>query len=194
MFGTIFSKSGMSADPKKTKAIKEAGPPQNADEVKSFLQACQFNASFMYNTDKAYAQITKPLRDLTKKNTKFLWTAHCQQAYKEILQTMTSNTALRGCLYESRDGTFVGTGRYPGSRHVYVPIIFITFRLYEAGTFFVPSRLGGISLSATGIPAEAGRFSSYKRFIPGDRDEIMLTCNIEIRNTAGNSRNGGHIT
>ena len=94
-FGTIFSRSGMSADPKKIKAIKEAGPPQNADEVKSFLQACQFNARFMYNTEKAYAQITKPLRDLTRKNTKFLWTAHCQQAYKEILQTMTSNTALR---------------------------------------------------------------------------------------------------
>ena len=85
----------MSTDPKKIKAIKEAGPPQNADEVKSFLQACQFNARFMYNTEKAYAQITKPLRNLTRKNTKFLWTAHCQQAYKEILQTMTSNTALR---------------------------------------------------------------------------------------------------
>ena len=94
-FGIIFSKSGMSADPKKIKAIKEAGPPQNANEVKSFLQACRFNACFMYNTEKAYAQITKLLRDLTRKNTKFLWTAHCQQAYKEILQTMTSNTALR---------------------------------------------------------------------------------------------------
>ena len=61
----------------------------------SFLQVCQFNARFMHNTEKAYAQITKPLRDLTRKNTKFHWTAHCQQAYKEILQTMTSNTALR---------------------------------------------------------------------------------------------------
>ena len=89
-FGTSFSKSGMLADP-----IKETGPPQNADEVKSFLQVCQFNARFMYDTEKAYAQITKPLRDLTRKNTKFHWTAHCQQAYKEILQTMTSNTALR---------------------------------------------------------------------------------------------------
>ena len=38
-FGTIFSKSGMSADPGKIKAIKEATLPQNADEVKSFLQA-----------------------------------------------------------------------------------------------------------------------------------------------------------
>ena len=49
----------------------------------------------MCNAEKAYAQITKPLGDLTRKNSKFLWTAHCQQAHQEILQTMTSNTALR---------------------------------------------------------------------------------------------------
>ena len=55
--------------------------------------------------------------------------------------------------------------------------------------FSVPSCLGRILLSATGIPAEVEHFCSYKRFIPGDRDEIMLTCNTEIRNTAGNSRN-----
>ena len=50
---------------------------------------------------------------------------------------------------------FAGTERYSGSRHVCVSIIFIAFRLYEAGTFFVPSRPGGISLSATGISLSA---------------------------------------
>ncbi len=94
-FGTIFSKSGMSADPKKIQAIKQAGPPKNSDEVKSFLQACQFNARFMYNTDRAYAQLTKSLRDLTRKNIVFQWTPQCQQPYNDILQTMTSTTALR---------------------------------------------------------------------------------------------------
>ena len=62
-----------------------------------------------------------------------------------------------------------GTGRLAGrdvTRDVYVSIIFIAFLLHEAGTFFVPSRLGGISLSATEIPAPAGRFLSYKRFTP----------------------------
>ena len=77
-FGTIFSKSGMSADTKKIQAIKQAGPPKNSDEVKSFLQACQFNARFMCNTDRAYAQLTKPLRDLTRKNIVFQWTPQCQ--------------------------------------------------------------------------------------------------------------------
>ncbi len=60
---------------------------------------------------------------------------------------------LRACLYERRDGTFAGTGRWPGSRHAYVSIVFITCCLYGGGTFFVPSRLGGIPVSATGIPA-----------------------------------------
>ena len=90
----VFSKFGMSADPNKIQAIKEAGPPQSADDVKSFLQACQFNARFMFSTDHAYAQITKSLRDLTRKNTRFMWSAQCQQAYNEIIQIMTSNTSL----------------------------------------------------------------------------------------------------
>ena len=79
-FGTVFSKSGKWADPKKIQAIKDAGSPQNADEVKSFLRACQSNARLMYNTENAYAQITKPLRDVAKKNTKLLWAAQCGKA------------------------------------------------------------------------------------------------------------------
>ena len=63
-FGYVFSKAGMSADPKKIEAIKSAGRPQNTSEVKSFLQACQFNAKFMLESDEAYAQLTSPLRQL----------------------------------------------------------------------------------------------------------------------------------
>ena len=60
----------------------------------------------------------------------------------------------RACLYERRDGTFTGTGlRCPGFRHVYVSIVFIAYCLYGSGTFFVPSRLAGIPVSVTGIPA-----------------------------------------
>ena len=68
-FGTVFSKSGMSADPRKIKTMQEAGPPKS-DDVKSFLQACQFNARFMFDTASAYAELTQPLRNLTKKECK----------------------------------------------------------------------------------------------------------------------------
>ena len=85
---------------------------------------------------------------------------------------MAGSETFRDCLYGSREGTFAGTGRYLGSRDVYVSIMFIAFPLHEARTFFIPSCLGGISLSATGIPAQAGRFLSYKRFILPDRGNV----------------------
>ena len=101
-FGWIFSKSGMSADPHKIQAIQEAGRPQNTQDVKSFLQACQFNAKFMFDSDQAYAQLTRPLRDLTRKNSKFTWTDECEQAYSSIIKTMTSEPALRPMTRNSR--------------------------------------------------------------------------------------------
>ncbi|XP_043245814.1 uncharacterized protein K02A2.6-like [Amphibalanus amphitrite] len=94
-FGWVFSKSGMSADPRKVKAIREAGPPQTTDDVRSFLQACQYNARFMFNSEQAYAQLTKPLRELTRKHARFIWSKECEQAYQAILKAMTSETALR---------------------------------------------------------------------------------------------------
>ena len=94
-FGWIFSEEGMAADPRKVEAIKTAGRPQNTDDVKSFLQACQFNAKFMIDSNQAYAQMTKPLRNLTKHRAIFRWTTECEEAYEEILKAMTSAVALR---------------------------------------------------------------------------------------------------
>lgn len=83
-FGYIFSGSGMSADPKKIEAITKARRPQTTEEVRSFLQACQYNAKFMFDSERAYAQVTHPLRELTKKGTHFKWSKECEAAYKEI--------------------------------------------------------------------------------------------------------------
>lgn len=94
-FGYIFSAAGMSADPTKIEAIKQAGRPENASDMKSFLQACQFNAKFMFSSDKAYAQLTHPLRLLTRKNARFDWTKGCEAAYQKIMQALTSDDALR---------------------------------------------------------------------------------------------------
>ena len=49
-FGWEFSASGMLADPKKVAAIKAAGRPASTDDVKSILQACQFNAKFSFDS------------------------------------------------------------------------------------------------------------------------------------------------
>ena len=85
----------MSADPKKVAAILQAGRPETTEEVKSFLQACQYNAKFTFESEQAYAQVTKPLRELLTKNKKFLWSEACDDAYHEITSIMTSDSALR---------------------------------------------------------------------------------------------------
>ena len=94
-FGYIFSKSGLSADPEKLQAIKEAGRPLNSSEMKSFLQACQFNAKFMFETEEAYAQLTSPLRKLTCKNARYVWTEECEDAYQKVIEALSSKGALR---------------------------------------------------------------------------------------------------
>ena len=81
---------------------------------------------------------------------------------------------VRGCLYESRDGTKNGTGRLPGSRFYHSFLSFCVLRLYGAGTFFIPSRLTGIPFRASGIPAKRDTFSPCKRSVPLNRDDKIL--------------------
>lgn len=77
-FDFIFSKSGMSAVPRKISTIKKASPSLTMKEVKT-LQACQFNAKFAFQSDEACAQITKPLRDLQKRMQSFNGEQHVKQ-------------------------------------------------------------------------------------------------------------------
>ena len=94
-FGWIFSSSGMSADPRKLDAVRAAGRPRDSDDVRSFLQACQYNAKFMVASDQAYSQMTHPLRVLTHKNARFVWGEEQEHAYQDVMRAMTSEDALR---------------------------------------------------------------------------------------------------
>ena len=43
----------------------------------------------MFDSDQAYAQVTQPLRNLTRKGIHFEWKPECEEAYKKILELMT---------------------------------------------------------------------------------------------------------
>ena len=72
-FGNFYGKDGIKPDPSKVQKLKEKGRPANQEEVRSFFQAAQFNAKFMWNTNEAYAHITSPLRKLLGKGILFSW-------------------------------------------------------------------------------------------------------------------------
>ena len=69
--GYIFSKSGMSPDPKKIDVVKHLKTPTDSTMVRSLLGMTNFFARFI----KSYATITEPLPLLTKKNCKWEWTS-----------------------------------------------------------------------------------------------------------------------
>ena len=58
VFGKVFSIEGISPDPDKEAALKAAGPPQSAAEVRFFFAGA--NADFM----EGFAQATAPLTEL----------------------------------------------------------------------------------------------------------------------------------
>lgn len=79
-FGHIFSKEGIQADPKKIDAVVKMSAPEDATAVRSFLGMTNYLSRFI----PSYADLTAPLRKLTKNDTKFEWLKEQEEAFKEI--------------------------------------------------------------------------------------------------------------
>lgn len=86
----MFSSQGISPDPDKVAALKAAGPPQSAVEVRSFLFFAGANADFI----EGFAQVTAPLRNLMKDDVQFQWTAECQQSFEQVKAMLTEDTVM----------------------------------------------------------------------------------------------------
>ena len=89
-FGMIFSGQGMSADPAKIEAIKQADAPNSVSNVRSLLGMANFVSRFIRN----YADIVAPLRDLTHKGVEFKWQEVHQQALDQLKCSLTSDDVM----------------------------------------------------------------------------------------------------
>ena len=116
-FGYIFSKDGMSPDPAKCEVIRNWPAPVTCSEVKSFLQTVQFHAKFLGASKEGeltYPELTKPLRELTKKHARFVWGSREANAFEELKHRLCSDkvlapydTSKKTRLYV--DSSFMGT-------------------------------------------------------------------------------------
>ena len=93
-FGYVFGKEGLKPDPAKVQKLKDKGEPSSQEEVRSFLQAAQFNGKFMWDTEEAYSHTTQPLRKLLGKNVRFVWEKEQQESYNKIIKALDSAGAL----------------------------------------------------------------------------------------------------
>ena len=96
MVWSHYSKEGMSTDPEKCRVIKDWPAPKSNAEVKSFLQAVQFNAKFLGGEpgEISYPELTEPLRALTKKYARFRWGNKEDSAFNEIKKRLCSDRVL----------------------------------------------------------------------------------------------------
>ena len=89
-YGYIFGKDGISADPAKVTAIKNAPSPTNVTELRSFLGMTNYVSRFI----PRYSTITAPLRKLTKAGVEWEWTKSQQDAFETLKQVLTSDLVM----------------------------------------------------------------------------------------------------
>ena len=90
-YGYVFSEKGLSPDPLKVQALRDASPPTNATEVRSFLGMVQYSARFIDNL----ATMSEPLRKLTKKGAEWLWTETEAVAFDKMKGALSEDTTVR---------------------------------------------------------------------------------------------------
>lgn len=88
--GHIISVEGIATDPVKVDAIVTWPVPSNARELRSFLGLARLYRKFI----KHFAIIAKPLTNLLKKGTYFIWTPEHQLAFDTLKKAMSSAPVL----------------------------------------------------------------------------------------------------
>ena len=90
-FGSVYSQNGVHPDPARIAEIQSLPPPASKQMLMSLLGMVQYLAPFLPHL----SDMTAPLRELTKKDSEFLWTASHQQAFEKIKSAVAESTTLK---------------------------------------------------------------------------------------------------
>ena len=98
-------------DPKKIETVLKWEAPINVLEVRSFLGLAGYYRRFV----KGFSILAGPLTKLLRKGVTFLWDDHCQRAFDELKQQLTSAPILtlpsgRGGFVVYSDASYQGLG------------------------------------------------------------------------------------
>ena len=78
--GFTLSGEGISPDVTKVDAVRNFKTPESVADVRRFLGVVKYCSHFIHD----YSTLMDPLGDLTKKHTKWKWTAEHQDAFDEL--------------------------------------------------------------------------------------------------------------
>ena len=88
--GHLVSGKGIQALPEKLTAIAEMPIPRNLQEIRQVLGLTGYYRKFIPN----YADIVRPLTQLTKKSIPFVWSEECQKAFEKLKESLTTGPVL----------------------------------------------------------------------------------------------------
>ncbi|GBG79447.1 hypothetical protein CBR_g29594 [Chara braunii] len=89
--GHVISGDGLAPEAAKIAAIQDWPQPQTVRDVRSFLGLASYYRKFIRN----FSAVAAPLTNLTKKDTPFLWSLHCQMAFARLKQALTRAPVLK---------------------------------------------------------------------------------------------------
>jgi hypothetical protein len=84
--GHVISLEGIIVDPRKVHDVFDWEPPKSIHRVQSFLGLAGYYRRFIPN----FSKISKPITELLKKGTKYVWSKECDEAFqtlKKLLMT-----------------------------------------------------------------------------------------------------------
>ena len=89
--GHLISPEGISPLPNKLDSIKHMPAPNSAKEIKQFLGLTGYYRKFV----PRFADISRPLTTLTKKDAKFEWTSACQKSFELLKEALCGEPVLK---------------------------------------------------------------------------------------------------
>ena len=89
--GHLISPEGISPLPNKLDSIEHMPVPSSAKEIKQFLGLTGYYRKFV----PRFADISRPLTTLTKKDAKFEWTSACQKSFELLKEALCGEPVLK---------------------------------------------------------------------------------------------------
>jgi hypothetical protein len=88
--GHVDSPEGIAVNPSKVKEVLDWKPPTTVSKVQSFLGLAGYYRRFILN----FSKIVKPVTELLKKESKYVWSDACDEAFKLLKKLLTTSPVL----------------------------------------------------------------------------------------------------
>ena len=88
--GHVISGEGIAVDPTKVDTVTKWEAPTTVGEIRSFLGLAGYYQRFIDN----FSKIAKPMTELLKKDTKFIWTEECEGSFQELKKRFVTSQVL----------------------------------------------------------------------------------------------------